>query len=297
MRIASVRPLLIALLLVGCDDQVIVFSARTSPSGSMVAENALVDHGGPANGGTSHLIIRNARVKNSYDEELNEPAGDLFLRWIDKNHLEVWREGGLCDPPLPKTMGDAQIVCKSYDPYTRRPGISAETIIVPAGNVSVLFEQRPIAKAGKSCVLSIETAHDPSYDAAKAEITVGVSNSCRSDRDRPCAGIDTRFSLSERQSTVPQTMLTSVNVVDIPTFTNRIPEGSEGAMIRGQFLEQNAVALLDHLKRPSIQIEYARNFFEQVLRYDVPLTGHAKALGEFDACIGNADLLWTQHEK
>jgi hypothetical protein len=293
MRIESAIPALIALLLTDCGDKEIVFSSRTSPNGSMVAENVLVDHGGPANGGTSHLIIRNAHAK-SYDEVLDESAPDLFIRWVDERHLEVWREGALCDPPMPEMMGDVHIACKSYDPFTRRPGISAETIAVPAGNVSVLFEQRPI-KNGTSCVLSIETAHDPSYDSAKVEITVGVSNSCKGDRDRPCGGISTRFSLSDHHSTAPQAMLTSVTVADIPAYTNRLPEGGEGTMIRGQFLEQNAVALIEHLKRPSIQIEYSRNFFDQVLKYDVPLTGQAKALGEFDACVGDADLLWVRH--
>ena len=66
-------------------------------------------------------------------------------------------------------------------------------------------------------------------------------------------------------------------------------------MIRGQFLEQNAEALIEHLKRPSIQLEYSRNFFDEVLKYEVPLTGHAKTLGEFDACVGDADLLWARH--
>jgi hypothetical protein len=66
-------------------------------------------------------------------------------------------------------------------------------------------------------------------------------------------------------------------------------------MIRGQFVEQNAVALMEQLKKPSIQIEYSRDFFGQVLNYEVPLTGHAEALGQFNACVGDADLLWTQH--
>jgi hypothetical protein len=202
---------------------------------------------------------------------------------------------------MPEMMGDVHIACKSYDPYNstdnhRGLGISAETIAVPPGNISVLFEQRPIEN-GTSCILSIETKQDPSYDSATAEITVGVSNSCKGDRNRPCAGISTRFSLNERQRTVPQIILTSVRIADIPSYTNRLPEGGEGKTIRGQFLEQNAVALIEHLKRPSIQIEYSRNFSDQVLKYDVPLTGHAKTLGEFDGCVGDADLLWRGHAR
>jgi hypothetical protein len=291
--------ILMALLLAGCGNKETVLSSRTSPNGSMVAENVLVDHGGPADEGTSHLIIRNAQAKKGYDEELNEPAADLFLRWTDESHLEVWREGASCDPHMPEMMGDVHIVCRSYvfpdnaaDTY-RRPGIPAETIAVPAGNVAARFDRRS-SENGWSCVLSIETGQDASHDSAKVEITVGVSNSCKRDRGRPCAGISTRFSLGNRHGTVPQTMLTSATIADIPSY-NRLPEGSDGTMIRGQFLERNAVTLIERLKAPSIAIEYSRDFFDQVLRYDVPLTGHAKTLAEFDTCVGDADLLWVRH--
>jgi len=81
----------------------------------------------------------------------------------------------------------------------------------------------------------------------EVEISVGVSNSCKRDRDRQCAGISTRFRLRDRNGTVPQTMLTSATIADILSY-NRIPEGGEGTTIRGQFLEQNAVALIEHLK-------------------------------------------------
>jgi hypothetical protein len=66
-------------------------------------------------------------------------------------------------------------------------------------------------------------------------------------------------------------------------------------MLRGQFLGQNAVALNERLNQPSLQIEYSRDFFEQVLIYDLPLVAVAKAVGEINACVGDADLLWFQH--
>jgi hypothetical protein len=303
----SATSISIALLLAGCgdnEDKDNVLSARTSPNGSSVAENILVDHGGAADGGTSHLIIRNAHGYG--DHELNEPAPDLFMKWIDENHLELWREGASCDPPLPEMMAEVHITCRSYAfPYNstdtyRRPDISAETIAAPANNVYLHFEQRP-TEDGRLCILSIGTDQNaPSYDPATVAIVVGVSNSCKRD-NRPCAGISTRFRIETRQGTVqgtaPQTMLTSATIADIPS-TNRFPEGDEGTTIRGQFLAQNAVALIEQLKMPSIQIEYSRNFFERVLKYEVPLTGHAKTLGEFDACVGDADLLlWMRHEK
>jgi hypothetical protein len=300
MRTASAAAALMALLLAGYGDELLIFSARTSPNGSTVAENVLVDHGGPA-GGTSHFIIRNAHEGNRYEEALNESAPDLFMRWIDERHLEVWREGALCDPPMPEAMGQVHIACKSYvfpdnsaDTY-RRPGLSIKTTTVPASKVLVDFHPRT-SQNGTSCVLSIGIGPDLSYDSANVEITVGISNSCKRNHNRPCAGITTRFSLSNAHDTGQQTMLTSATIADIPSF-NRTPEGGEGTGIRGQFLEDNAVALIEQLKKPSIQIEYSRDFFDQVLKYDVPLTGHAQKLAEFDACIGDADLLWLKHAR
>jgi hypothetical protein len=84
----------------------------------------------------------------------------------------------------------------------------------------------------------------------------------------------------------------SATIADIPSY-NRIPEGDEGTRTRGQFLEDSAAALIEELKMPSIQIEYSHDFFDQVLKHDVPLTGHAQKLDAFNACIGNADLLWS----
>jgi hypothetical protein len=258
----------------------------------MVAENVYVDDFE----GKGYLIIRGAQAKGGHDLFLGDPAPDLFMRWIDDRDLEIWREGVLSDTPEPDMIGDVHIVRRSYVfPYNSadtylRPGISAATIAVPASDVSAIFDQHS-TKTGGFCVLSIETAPNPSYDTAKAEISVGISTTCKNKRDRPCAGIKTRFHLSNSRDGNRQTMLTSATISDIPSY-NRLPEGAEGTMLRGQFLEQSAVALIEQLKQPSIEIEYSRDFFEQVLRYDVPLAASAKVIGEFKACFGNADLLW-----
>ena len=81
----------------------------------------------------------------------------------------------------------------------------------------------------------------------EVDISVGVSASQKRDRDRQYAGISTRFRLRDRNGTVLQTMLTSATIAYIPSC-DRIPEGGEGTTIRGQFLEHNAVALIEHLK-------------------------------------------------
>jgi hypothetical protein len=295
MSAVPARPVLIAFILAGCNGwETTVVSSRTSPNGSMVAENVFVDD---ANGGVGHLIIRSAQAKDGHDHVLDAPAGGLFMRWVDDSHLELWREGALGESPGPDRIGDVQIVRRSYvfpnnspDTY-RRPGISAETIAVPVGNVAMLFDQ-PSSKNERTCRLSIETTPDPLYDTAKVEITVGVNTDRK--RDRPSAGVSTRFTLVQRVNNGPQTMLTSATISDIPS-SNRYPQGTEGALVRGQFVGQNAEALIEQLKQPSIQIQYSRDFFEQVLRYDVPLAGSAQALGEFKACVGNADLRWLEH--
>lgn len=297
MRRASVGAVLGILFLAGCGDEIKVFSSRTSPSRSSIAENVLIDHGGPADGGTSRFTLRDNRTGHVFNSELNEPKPELFMRWVDETHLEVWSEAA-CDPSLPEIMGKTHILCRRYvfpsdfsDLY-RRSNVPMETIDVPADKVSASFDQK--SRGGlKSCVLLIETLEDPAYDAAKVEITVDVNTSCQS-KGRSCVGIVTRFGLAERRSKIPQTMLTSATVANIPSY-NRLPEGNDGTGIRGQFLENSAVSLIEKLKAPSIEIEYSHNFFERILRYNLPLTAHAEALGKFHSCVGNADLLWTQH--
>jgi hypothetical protein len=301
MRTASARPILIALVLAGCDSmgEKTVVSSRTSPNGSMVAENVYVDDGGGRGEGTGHLIVRNAQAKDGHDQVLGEPAPDLFMRWTDDSHLEVWREGSLGELPGLDMIGGVRVVPRSYvfphnstDTY-RRPGLPIDTIDVPVDKVSAIFDQYSI-NHGKSCRLSIETAPDPSYEIAKVAITVVVID--HGNLDRPSGGVHTRFTLSNRHDVGRQTMLTSATISDIPSY-NRLPEGGEGTMVRGHFLEQPAVALIESLKQPSIQIVYSRDFFDKVVRYDVPLANASKALGEFNACLGDVDLLWIQHRR
>jgi hypothetical protein len=87
-------------------------------------------------------------------------------------------------------------------------------------------------------------------------------------------------------------MLTSATISEIPSY-NRLPEGTEGTMIRGQFLEYSALALMDKLKSSSIQLDYSRNFFEQVVVYDIQTFGIKQQIAQLLACIGDAKLTYT----
>jgi hypothetical protein len=291
---------LMFLLLTGCGNETkAVFSSRTSPDGSKIAENIAVDG---ADGGTGHLIIRDARSNDIHDLLLGEPAFDLFMRWLDSNNLEIWREGGSSDRDMPDLVGNVHIVRKSYNfPSSAaetygKSGSAIQTITVPAKNVHGTFRQYSdnarFQNSSHSCVLSIEIESDPSYDTANVEITVGMNTDRK---PRPSAGVDTEFTLGAQLEPDHQTILTSATISDIPSY-NRLPKGDQGTTVRGQFLEQNAAVLIEQLKQPAIQIEYSRNFFQQVLKYDVPLMGAAGALEQFNACLGDADFLWSEHD-
>jgi hypothetical protein len=296
MRIARATLVLVLLLLTQCNasGERKVFSSRTSPDGAMVAENVIVDD---SDGGSGHLVVRDRRSQKEYDQRLSEPAPDIFMRWIDDSELELWRDAAGGEIGKFDRLGDVRIVRKSYEfPHNSadtypRSGPHAEAIAVPASKVLGIFKQRP-TQHGKDCLLSIETAPDVSHDVATMEITVGVNANTKA--NRPSAGVSTRFSLGNRMQPSRQTMLTSATMSNIPSY-NRLPEGAEGTMVRGQFLEQNAVALIEHLEQPAIEIAYSRDFFEEVRKYDLPLAGIANTLSEFHACIGNADLLWRDH--
>jgi hypothetical protein len=291
---------LMLLLLTGCGSAAKwVFSSRTSPDGSKVAENIRLDG---ADGGTGHLIIRDAQSNDVHDLLLGDPAPDLFIRWLDSNNLEIWREGGLSEKEMPDLIGNVHVARKFYafpssstDTY-KRPGLAIQRVNVPADNVRGTFGQHPdnvhFGNSARFCVLSIEIKPDASYDAAKVEITVGMNIDRK---PRPSAGVDTEFTLDAQLQPGRQTILTSATISDIPSY-NRLPTGDQGTTVRGQFLEQNAAALIEQLKQPAIQIEYSRDFFQQVVKYDAPLTGASEAVEQFNACIGNADFLWLQHD-
>jgi hypothetical protein len=272
-----------------------VLSSRKSPDGSMVAENVLVDDPG---GGAGYLIIRSTLTDDRYKALMGTPAADLFMRWIDNTHLEIWREGSR-DISEPDDVGPVHVVRKSYvfpyniDERNLNGDVSPREITVPEANVSTTFSQLSSEKL-RSCKLSIGIAPDPAFDAASLEITVGVSTSC--EHHRPCgAGMHTRFSLSNGHASDRQTILTAATIADQLPSNNRVAEGTGGTTVRGQFLEQNAIAVLEHLAQPSIQIVYWRDFFKQKIKYDVPLVGSTKALSESRACIGDADFLWGRH--
>jgi uncharacterized protein YceK len=288
------------LLLSGCGSAAKeIFSSRTSPDGSKVAENIGLDG---TDGGTGRLVIRDTQSKVVHDLLLGHPAPDLFLKWLDSNNLEIWREGGPGEKEMPDQIGTVHVVRKFYlfpssstDTY-KRPGLAIKRVTVPAENVSGTFEQHSdnvhLRNSARFCVLSIEIKPDLSYDAAKVEITVGMNIDRK---PRPSAGVGTDFTLGTQLQPGRQTILTSATISDIPSY-NRLPTGDQGTRVRGQFLEQNAAALIEQLKQPAIQIEYSRDFFQQVIKYDLPLTGAAEALQQFSACIGNADFLWLKHD-
>ena len=55
------------------------------------------------------------------------------------------------------------------------------------------------------------------------------------------------------------------------------------------------MTLVDNLKGNSITLDFSRDFFDQVIKYDLPLSVIAAPIGEFEACLGDADILWLRH--
>jgi hypothetical protein len=89
-------------------------------------------------------------------------------------------------------------------------------------------------------------------------------------------------------------MLTSATVSSIPSY-DRLPTGSGGTSVRGQFLEQSAVSLVEKIKSGSITLDFSRNFFDEVIIYALPLSAVAKPVSDFENCLEDADFLWLQH--
>ncbi len=282
-----------AMFLSGCSYGETVFSSRSSPDGSLVAESVTIGDG-EAGG---RLVIR-AKDGSERHVDFAETAPDLFMLWRDDRHLEVWSERQAVDLKGADRVGEVNVVARSYDFPTdgataySRPGVPSRTVAVPAGEVVATFSWRPYENGnGRFCVLTLGTAADPSVDAASVEIEAGVTTSCK---PRPCSGIATRFTLADRRASGRQTMLTSASISDIPS-ANRLPTGDGGTSVRGQFLEQSAASLIEALKKPSVVLDFSRDFFDQVVKYDLPLWGVATPVNDFAQCVGDADMLWMLH--
>ena len=270
-----------------------MFSSRASPDGSFVAESVTIGDG-EAGG---RLVIR-AKDGSERHIDFAETEPGLFLRWWDDTHLELWSERRQVDLKGADHLGGVSIAARSYDFPTDgataygRPGLATHTIAVPAGEVAATFDRRPYANGnGHFCILALRTAADPSFDPAGVEITAGVTSTCR---PRPCAGIDTRFTLADGRDGSRQSVLTSATISDIPSY-NRLPTGDGGTSVRGHFLEQAAESLVEDLAKPSVVLDFSRDLFDQVLRYDLQLSGVAAPVGEFERCVGDADMLWMRH--
>ena len=188
---------------------------------------------------------------------------------------------------VPKSYEFPQDVANAYS----RLGLNTRSVAVPSGKVVVTFANQTKV-AARLCVLTIGTAPDPAYDTANVEITAFVNPVCN--RARPCAAISTRFTLEDDHRTTPQVTLTSATVSDIPSY-NRLPTGADGTSIRGQFLETAAATLVDDLMGDFVTLDFSRNFFDEVIRYTLSLSAAVEPIGQFQFCLGNADMLWIRH--
>lgn len=288
-RVRRAFPISLILLLAGCGaGDKTVFSSRTSPNGLLVAESVMIGDG-EAGG---QLVIR-ARDGREWHVDLANTAPNLFMRWIDNQQLEVWSEPQKLDLGNNDPIGDVRIVPKSFEfpkdiaNAYRRIGLNTRNVFVLAEKVAATFVDRTKGTA-RVCVLTIGTMPDPMYDTANVEITAVVNPACN--RSRPCAGIYTRFFLGNDHRPSPQAALTSATISDIPSY-NRLPTGAGGTSIRGEFLEQSAETLVNELKGSSITLDFSRNFFDQVIRYELPLSAAAEPIGQFGLCVGDADML------
>ncbi len=104
-------------------------------------------------------------------------------------------------------------------------------------------------------MLALKTRVDPSFDPADMEITAGVTSTCK---PRPCAGIDTGFTLADGRAGGRQSVLTLATISDIPSY-NRLTTGDGGTSVRGQFLEQNAASPVEDIAQPSVVLDFSHD--------------------------------------
>lgn len=222
-------------LLAGCDQSnVTVLSMRTSPDGTLVAENVLT-----GNDGDGQLRIR---AKNGSEQYVDfaESHADAFLKWIDNQHLEVWTEGKQAALGDDIKLGTVWIIPKHYEysqvklpdiilGLTGKANENTNIIMTPADNVVSTFI-KSTNWTTRLCILKIGANFPSAYAAAQVEITASVNPACS--RRRPCAAIDTRFALDHDSQLNHQKILTSSTISGIPSY-NSTSIGDGGKYIRG----------------------------------------------------------------
>jgi hypothetical protein len=284
--------IIVGLTIAGCSlmAETIVFSSRSSPNGKIVAENVAIDDG---QDGIGQLRVRSTSTTQSQQLPLRLPDPEMFLRWTDDEHLEIWRSSVSGDHlVLSGPFANLQIVEKTYnadqsDSFSKL-ALTKQTVVVPTNGLRAEFRQIE-DRNGKHCRLSIDVPSAPSHEHASVEIEFRV---WRLNAREKHADISTNFKLENPAKDTFKFMLTSATISDIPSY-NRLPEGTEGTMIRGQFLEHSAVALMDKLKSSSIQLEYSRNFFGQIVVYDIQTFEIKQQTDQLLTCIGDAKLTYA----
>ena len=284
--------LALILCVSGCSiyNEITVFSSRSSPNGSNTAENVMVGEGERAFG---QMIIHSKNDWTSQKLFLGAPEADLFLRWVDNEHLQLWRssDGGIFNrypSEFPQKLGNVQIDERVYSTAQENTSFNlkhwSKEIEVPSENLIAKFVERN-EQNERHCILSLEIPETPTYDLASFELEVSVS---KNNSGKKYAELSSRFKLANPSDENWKYMLTSATVSNIPSY-NGLSEGADGTQIRGQFLGSNALTLIEKLKSNSIQLEYSRNFFEQTLKYNIPTHEIKEKIDKLLSCFGGVE--------
>jgi hypothetical protein len=169
--------IIVGLTFAGCGlmAETIVFSSRTSPNGKIVAENITIDDGQL---GIGQLRVRSSSTTESQQLPLRLPEPEMFIRWIDDEHLEVWRSRVSGDHlVLSEPFANLQIVEKSYnadlnDSFSKL-GITKQTVAVPQYDLRAEFQKNE-DRNGKHCRLLIDVPTSPSHEHASVEMEFRV---------------------------------------------------------------------------------------------------------------------------
>jgi hypothetical protein len=297
MKPINFTVLALTVFVAGCSlfNEVSVFSSRSSPNGMTTAENVMV---GDGEGAFGQIVLHSKNSWTNQKLNLGLPEPDLFLRWVDSEHLQLWRSsaGGSFNRypgEFPKKLGNVQIEELSYSVDQRQSfsslDMSKRIVAVPWNKLQAAFRQNE-DRNGKHCRLLLEVPSTTTYEFASVDIEFRV---WKLNAKENHADVETHFRLDNPSEDGFKVTLTSATISRIPSY-NRLPEGSEGNKIRGQFLENFAVELVGKLKSNSIQLDFSSNFFEQVLEYDVPTIEIKNEINDLLICLGNAKFIYTE---
>jgi len=294
--------LLVVRLFATKESGLTLFSFNTSPDGSFVAENFMVDNClGECS--TGRIIIHDTSRKQSGQIDFSEPAPDIFFRWIDGGNLLILFNGvSKASPEAPRELAGIHIFYSTY-PYLTASAASAQA---RQSKIRTLDERDLSAtyasnadpsylSNGKTCTIKIIANDAHEFETVGIDINAHTAP-CTNPKlkGNSCGTMESHFWVGRQIGGSSHRILTSADVSGVNGY-GTLPTGADHLAIRGVFLDDSASRVVHALKNSPFSVDYNFDFSDFNLKYKIPTTSISQQISDFMKCVGNTDFEWLKH--